>query len=94
MKISDIDTAIIEEYCGISDSEDLLLMEGYKSAAVAFIKGYTGLSEEQMDEHEDITIACLCLINDMYSERDYKVEKTNLNSTAETILSMYAVNYL
>ena len=52
------------------------------------------LFSEELDEHEDITIACLCLINDMYSERDYKVDRTNLNPTVETILSMHSRNYL
>ena len=94
MKISDIEGIHLEEYCGISDGIDATLLEAYKTAAIAFIMSYTGLKREELDEHEDITIACLCLVNDMYSERDYKVDRTNLNPTVETILSMHSRNYL
>lgn len=67
---------------------------GYEKAAVEFCKGYTGLTEEQLDEHEDITIVVLMLIADMYDNRQLQVDKNVMNKTAETILGMYCINFL
>ena len=73
------------------DNTEILVM---KKAAVEFCKGYTGLTEEQLDEHEDITIAVLMLIADMYDNRQLQVDKNVMNKTAETILGMYCINFL
>lgn len=59
MKISEITAADIWRHIRESpedmeteDNTEILVM---KKAAVEFCKGYTGLTEEQLDEHEDIT---------------------------------------
>lgn len=72
MKISEITAADIWRHIRESpedmeteDNTEILVM---KKAAVEFCKGYTGLTEEQLDEHEDITIAVLMLIADMYDK--------------------------
>ena len=74
-----------------ADNREILTM---KTAAVEYCKGYTGLTEEQLDQHEDITIAVLMLIADMYDNRQLQVDKNIMNKTAETILGMYCVNFL
>lgn len=75
---------------GQTDSE----LEMLKAAAIAFAKGYTGLTETELDIHEDITIAVLMLIADMYDNRQLQVDKNTINRTADTILGMYSVNLL
>ena len=92
MKISEITAADIWRHIRESpedmeteDNTEILVM---KKAAVEFCKGYTGLTEEQLDEHEDITIA------DMYDNRQLQVDKNVMNKTAETILGMYCINFL
>lgn len=65
-----------------------------KKAAVAFVKSYTGLEEEELDAQEDITIAVLLLIGDMYDNRQLQVDKNTMNKTAEMILGMHSVNLL
>ena len=98
MKISEMTTAdrgqhIREEPKEMeeADNREILTM---KTAAVEYCKGYTGLTEEQLDQHEDITIAVLMLIADMYDNRQLQVDKNIMNKTAETILGMYCVNFL
>lgn len=98
MKISEMTTADIwqhiredPENMEESDNKEILTM---KTAAVEYCKGYTGLTEEQLDQHEDITIAVLMLIADMYDNRQLQVDKNIMNKTAETILGMYCVNFL
>lgn len=95
MKISELENAEIKDFCGISDNDSDKIIEIMKSAAKAFIMGYTGLSESQLDEHEDITDAYLILVNDMYSQRDYTLSlHRQVSPAVKTILGMYAVNYL
>lgn len=92
MKISEITDEQIKEYCGMSD--DISILEVYKASAKAFIIGYTGLTAEQIDTHEDITIAYCVLINEMSLNRDYTVKTDTLNPCVSTILAMYSVNYV
>jgi hypothetical protein len=75
-------------------SEDKNYLNQLKTAAVEYAKSYTGLSEERLDEHEDITIAVLVLISDMYDNRQMYVDKSNENRVISTILGMYCENLL
>jgi len=95
MKISGLTPAIVKDYCGISDSDSDDIITALISAAKAYIKGYTGLDDNQCDEHEDLTIACMVLVNDMFTQRDYTLSlHRQVAPTVKTILSMYAVNHL
>ncbi len=92
MKISELQDSAIKEFCGIDD--DCTLLDAYKTAAKQFIIGYTGLTEDELGEHEDLSLVYLVLINDMSFNRDYTVNKDTINPTVKTILSMYSKNYL
>ncbi len=96
MKISELTPQIVKDYCGISDSDsDDIIEKALLPAAKAYIIGYTGLTLEQCSEHEDIAIACMVLVNDMFSQRDYTISMhRQVSPTVKTILGMYAVNYL
>lgn len=76
------------------EDDDKNLIEAQFGAAVAYCKGYTGLTEEELNEHEDITIAVLALIADMWDNRSTTVSQANPNRTVETILGMYSTNLL
>lgn len=98
MKVSELTIPVIANYCRImdddvTDSENLSL-EAMKIAALSYARSYTGLSDLEMERHEDITIAILTLIADMYDNRSMIVDKNNVNRTAEVILSMHAKNLL
>ncbi len=96
MKISELTAGIVKDYCGISDdNSDDIIEKVLLPAAREYIKGYTGLTAEQCDEHEDLSIACMILVNDMFSQRDYTISMhRQISPTVKTILGMYAVNYL
>lgn len=64
------------------------------TTAKQFIKSYTGLTDEQIDDHEDFYIVVMILCQDMYDNRSYYVEKNNLNKVVETILGMHSINLL
>ena len=84
MKISEITDNQIKEYCGMSD--DVTILDIYKASAKAFILGYTGLTIDEIDTHEDLTLAYCVLINEMSFNRD------TLNPCVSTILSLYSRN--
>lgn len=96
MRVREITAAIIADYLRIPDPDenDLKELETYKSAALAFVKGYTGLTSVQLNEFEDISIAVLVLCQDMYDNRSYYVDKTNINKVVSTILDMHSRNLL
>ena len=92
MKLSELTPEIISEYVHIDPADPLI--PSMTAAAGAFVKSFTGLSDEEIDEHEDITIAALTIIADMYDQRTIQVVYDNVNWTAISILSLHADNYL
>lgn len=89
MKPSEITAADIKSHLRDPDADNTDMM---LSAARAFVKGYTGLSSFEIDMHEDITIAILCLIGDMYDNRTFTVENDKINPAAKMILDLHSVN--
>ena len=65
-----------------------------KRVAVAFVVGYTGLTEAELDIYPDFVIVVLILVQDMYDNRTRYVDGSNLNQTVEAILGMHRVNLL
>lgn len=96
MRVSEVDESVIAQYCRIEDVESLETesLTAMKSAALSFIRGYTGLTDEQIDEHEDITIALLVIVQDMYDNRTLYVDSSNINRVVDAILGMHSVNLL
>ena len=60
----------------------------------AYIMGYTGRTIEDLDNFNDFVIVVLVLIQDMYDNRTFYVDNTNLNNIVTGILSMHSINYL
>lgn len=96
MKVSQINKEAIRGYIReyeLDACEDDTLQTMQK-AAVEYVKSYTGLTESELDEHEDITVAVLAIISDMWDNRQMYVDRSNTNRIVESILGMYAVNLL
>lgn len=89
MKVSEITTKDIADYIKVSDSVELQI---YIDISKSFIKNFTGLTLEQIDEHEDFTIVVYILSQDMYDNRTLYVDKNSLNKTVSTILGMHCLN--
>lgn len=96
MKISELTSSMVKNYCGISDDDSDDIVEALlMPAAKEYIKGYTGLTDEQIDEHDDLAIAYCVLVNDMFTQRDYTTSiHRQVSPTVKNILSMYAVNHI
>ena len=91
MTVSDI-----AEYCRIAEPSeaDNAFLEQALEASKAYIRSYTGLNNDSIDEHEDFVIVVYILTQDMYDNRSLYTEGKALNNTVETILGMHSVNLL
>ena len=96
MKISEMTVNDIVEYCRIAEpsTADNAFLSQALEAAKAYIRSYTGLNNDSIDEHEDFVIVVYILTQDMYDNRSLYTDSKSLNNTVETILGMHSVNLL
>ena len=90
MKVSEINSDNVAEYLRLDDIPSSLDM--YISGAKAFVASYPGLTGVELDEHEDITLAIMVIIQDMYDNRSMYVDKSNINKVVESVLNMHRRN--
>lgn len=93
MKVSEIETENVAEYLRL-DEYDEGQMSAILDSAKAFIRSYTGLTDDEINTHDDFYIVVMILCQDMYDNRCMYVDKNNLNKVVETILGMHCVNLL
>jgi hypothetical protein len=54
----------------------------------------TTYESDCLDAHEDVTMAVLALVSDMYDNRQMTVDSSNSNRLVESILSLHSVNLI
>lgn len=91
MKVSELTTDNLKEYLRTDDDTNLLEM---LAAAKAFVKSYTGLSDEEIDEHEDLVPVVYIIVSDMYDNRSFSVNNNKINPFVEITLGLYSKNLL
>lgn len=86
----------IADYLRLSEltTEDEALLPTILEAAKDYVYKYTGLTVTQADLSKDLTIAALVLCQDMYDNRAYYVDSSNVNKVVEAILGLHSVNLL
>lgn len=94
MKFSEVSITDLKEYAHVDHSLDDVLFKIILQATTSYIKNYTGLTLEQMDDKEDLTMALMILSNEMYDNRVYAVENDKVNKIVNSILDMHSVNLL
>lgn len=94
MKASEVTVEEVKKYLRIDNEDDDTNFDAILDAAKAYVKGQTGLNDEQIDIHEDISIAILVLCSEMYENRTMTVDKSNVNKVIESIIEMHSVNLL
>ena len=97
MKISEVTVQDLMTYVREDNNTDEATITTFKmmlGAAKSFIRSYTGLSNEQMDTLDDLTIALFVLVADMYDNRVYSVQNDKVNKVVSTILDMHSRNLL
>lgn len=94
MKISKISVADIKNYLHVYHNEDDNLISAILVASKAFVKNYTGLPNEKLDISDDLSMAVFILASELYDNRSYVVDSTNVNPVIQTILDMHSINLL
>lgn len=84
---------LLIEYCNAYE-EDKLLLEISKDASISYIKSYTGLTDEEINTMDDITVALLVLISGIFDSRSIEADKSNVNVILDSILSMHSKNLI
>lgn len=95
-KVSDITPEDVAEYLRLDEvtEDDINTLNTLILVAKDFIQNYTGRSAEDLDTYADLTIVVLVLCQDMWDNRAYYVDKSNLNQVVDSILHMHSVNLL
>lgn len=95
MTVSMINVDVIQEWLGISDDEVTAIQaQACLTAAISRVCGYTGLTLSELDEHEDIAIAVLGIVNDFYTNNRPDTAQISINKMSKSILDMYSKNLL
>lgn len=94
MKVSEVKVEDVKEYLRVSDDNEYITIETILMAVKAYVKSYTGLTQEIIDSKEDITIAIYVLCAEMYENRLYTVENNKVNVVVKSILDMHSINLL
>lgn len=94
--VSDLTTTDLINYIRIVDytEADTQTLSTLLSVAKKFIMNYTGLTEQELDTHQDFVIVVLILVQSMWDDRTMYVDKSNLNKVVETILNMHSKDLL
>lgn len=90
MRISEITVQNVADFLRLDETDQILLP--MMAAAKQFIMDYTGLTEDELEDHEDFYIAYMVLIQDMYDNRSMYVEKSNINHVVDSILFRHRLN--
>ena len=95
MLVSEITEQDIAEYLRLDEFEENELLP-YLSSAKAFISSYTGIPLDELDNYDEFWIVCmvLVLISDMYDNRSFYADKSNVNNIVKTILDMHCRNLI
>ena len=93
MKWAEVTTKDVAEY--LREDEETELLTPILSAARSYILGYTGLTADEAEKYEDLSLALLAVCADMYDKRG-ATSTTSLseNRLISNILGMYSVNLL
>ena len=95
-KVSDITATNLAEYMRLVDPtvEDLNTVSSMQGVAEAYITQYTGKTLEELDDYQDMVIAVMVLVQDMWDNRSLYVEESNVNKVVESILNLHSGNLL
>lgn len=98
MRISDLTVETTKQFIRAEDGDvqpEILSLA--MESAKTYMRSYTGLNELELDEIEEMVLAFLVLVQDMYDNRTMHPDTKYANSgnkTVQTILDMHRRNLL
>lgn len=94
MIVSGLTDKDVLSFLRLDGTEEDISPSALLAAATAYVRSYTGLTDREMDEHEDLAIAVLVLCADLYENRLTTVDTANVNRTVSCILGMHCKNLI
>lgn len=96
MTVSELTVDTVATFCKIDDdaTDRELIGTLFLPAAKEYVKTHTGLTEEEMDEHQDIPIAICALCSHMYDNRSVEVVSDKVNEVVMSIIGKYDKNLI
>lgn len=88
MKVSELTIDFLQEYIR-TDGSAVTMLKPMLAAAINYVMAYTGLTATQLDNYEDITLAVMALVADLYDVRQYTVQSAEVNPTVKSILDQH-----
>lgn len=92
--MENLNLSFVKQYLKVDFNQDDLLIGTIIKAATSYVLNYTGLTKQEAEAIEEIEIAILLLIEQMYSVRSALVETDKINFALQTILDMNSGNLL
>lgn len=95
MKISEASVLETAKYIRAGEGEyDPLELQTIMDAAKAYIASYTGLSADELDEYEDLTLAFFVVCREMHDHRELDGASGGANRVIDSIMSLHRRNLL
>ncbi len=96
MRATELTANELLDYCREDDQspQNIIFITQLKNAALAFIRGYTGQTNEYIDEHDDFVPVVYTLVADAYEIRQLTVENGKDNPFVMQILAMHSINLI
>lgn len=95
MKVSELTVEELKAYCRAEDTPEAeLLLAAALAAAKGYIKNRNQITDDYMDQHEELTLVVYILVADMYDNRSATVASGMENKTVETILKLHDFNFI
>lgn len=93
--VSELTTQDLADYLRLDATEtDEALLTTILQACKDYVTQYTGRKLAELDEFKDVTIAVFVLAQDMYDNRAYYVDSSNVNQVVVSILGTHSINLL
>lgn len=94
IKIEDVAYYLKLDFESLDDKEKEQLTYTLENAK-DYIKCYTGLSDEEIEKHDDFAIVVFILVAEFYENRQYQSDKQlYVNKVVQSILDMHSNNLL
>lgn len=96
MKISEVTVNDLLDYLREDSTDEAALgqVQLMKAAATAYMRSYTGQTDEYIDEHEEFIPVLFALVADMYDTRSYRVDSDKENPFVKSVLDMHRINLI
>ena len=94
MKFSEIYVDSLKDYLHIDFDDDDNSLDLILKSVKAYVRSYTSLNDEKLDEYEDIAIAVLVLCNELYENKKYTINYGKENPIVKSILNLHCHNLL